>query len=327
MSASEGTSPIRILIVEDAIDQAMFLRAMLESTELYEVDWAQDGGRALQMYSEGEYHFVLTDLNLPGMDGFDLTRELKRISDVPVLAITGYTHQSYFESAYRAGVDALINKPVDRDELLGRLQELRPDLYPAADAGLRVFALAAHPGDAIAGCGGTLARHIDDGAEVMILVLSDDGAGLAAASRAAADALGARLISAPHGEAGDANARQLLLERIVRDLDPNFAYVPSLGDDDVDRREAHRISRGALAGVSTILHYATSTTTLDFRPTAFRDISQVMPRKVAALDQFAEFFGTRPELSPRFAQATARWWGRFARFGEVEPFEFPQARG
>lgn len=327
MSSTADTPRIRILIVEDAIDQAMFLRAMLESTDLFEVAWAQDGGRALQMYADDEYDFVLTDLNLPGMDGFDLTRELKRISKVPVLAVTGYTHQSYFESAYRAGVDALLNKPVDRDELIGRLQELRPELFPAADAGVRVFALAAHPGDAIYGCGGTLARHVNDGAEAMILVLHPGDAALAAAARAAADTLGARVIVPPQGDDEDPAQRQLLLERIIRDLDPDFAYVPSLGDDQPDRREAHRIARGALSDVKTVLHYATATTTLDFRPSAFRDVSGVMTRKMTALDHFSDFVGTRPELSSRFAQASARWWGRFAKFGEVEPFEFPQKGG
>ena len=322
MSATPPNRKIRILIVEDAIDQAMFLRAMLESTELYEVEWAQDGGRALQMFEDHEFDAVLTDLNLPGMDGFDLTRELKRISKVPIIAVTGYTHQSYFESAYRAGADALLNKPVSQDEVVARLRDLLPDLHPSEADGVRVFALGAFPGDAVAALGGTLARHADDGAEVMIYVLRNPGEEHAAAARSAAELLGARVIVAPP-DAPDRTAteRQMLLERVVNDFDPHFAYVPSLADDNVDRREAHRLSKEVFPATAKVLGYATATTTLDFRPTAYRDIEMVMPRKIAALDAFGSLLAQRPDLSPLYTQATARWWGRFRKFGEVEPFE------
>lgn len=320
---STGPRTIRILIVEDSVDQAMFLRGMLESTGWYDVDWAQDGARAVQLFGEQEYDVVLTDLNLPGMDGFDLTREIKRTSTVPVIAVTGYTHQSYFESAYRAGADALVQKPVERDELVGRLREFLPELHPARSEGVRVFALEALPGDAIGGCGGALLRHIDEGAEVLIFLLSPGDAAQLEAGRAAADRLGARIIVGPD-EPTDDDAmveRQLLLERVIREFDPHFAYVPSLGDDRPVRREAHRLSRVAVNGVKTVMAYATGSTTLEFRPTTFRDIAQVVPRKVAALDHFARFGADRPDLSLRFAQAQARYWGRFAGFGEVEPFE------
>lgn len=319
-----GSRTIRVLIVEDAMDQAMLLRAMLTSTELYEVAWAQDGDRALSMFADAEFDVVLTDLNLPGLDGFDLTREIKRTSKTPVVAITGYTHQSYIESAYRAGADGLINKPFDRDELLNKLRELLPDLHPRESEGLKVIAIGALAGDIEAGCGGTLAQFQAAGAEVMVFLVHPGSPQEAACARAAAETMGARVLAGPDIPLQDdaaAAERQLLMERVIREFNPQFAFVPSLGDDTPDRREAHRLCRVAAEGVPNVMAYMTGTTTLEFRPTVFRRIGPVLGRKLEVMKALAPIAKARPDLASDFVRANAHYWGRFAAFGLAEPFE------
>lgn len=312
--------PLRVLVVEDAMDQALLLRSVLES-QGYRVQTAQDGSHALEMYDRGEFDLVVTDLNLPGMDGFDLTKELKKPHRNPaVIAVTAYMHQTYIESAYRAGVDHLLHKPLQPDEFLERIREYFPELHPR-DVGPRpILAVAARPGDATFGCGGTLVRYREAGHEVLIYMLDrgTHGAVGEASARVAAEALGARILFADQ-DAESAVERQLLLERVIKELDPVVAYIPSRADDDPDRREAHRLSLSGLAGVPEVRGYLTPTSTLNFKPDLFEIVGPQMPDKLDAVLSYADL-GEIP-LTGRFVQSAARWWGRFKGFAEVEPFE------
>jgi len=328
---SAPAQPIRVLLVEDALDQALLVRAML-GTDRFEVTHAQDGVRGLELFSTREFDAVITDLNLPGLDGFDLTRELKRLRpDLPVVATTGYTQPGYTESAYRAGVDAVLRKPVDQRELLATLRELLPALHPAPQAPPRILALGARPGDVVLGCGATLAFHRAQGHEVLIFVLANGpaGSGLDAhAAREAAERLGARVILADDtGPQADLAERHLLLDRVVRELRPDVAYIPSMSDHDPYRKEAHRLGRTVLSDTRAVLAYATATVTFDFRPSFFKPVDRYMSQKLEALEAFYGSGAPPRELSARFAQAAARYWGRMASFAEVEPFEVIKGEG
>jgi len=312
--------PLRVLVVEDAMDQALLLRSVLEA-EGYRVQTAQDGTHALEIYDAGDFDLVVTDLNLPGMDGFDLTKELKKPHRNPsVIAVTAYMHQTYIESAYRAGVDHLLHKPLQPEELLERIREYFPELHPK-DVGPRpILAIAARPGDAVFGCGGTLVRYREAGHEVLIYLLDRGPHGDVgeASARVAAQALGARILFADPN-ADSAVERQLLLERVIKEINPAVAYIPSRADDDPDRREAHRLSLSGLSEVPAVRGYLTATSTLDFKPDVFEIVSGQMVDKLDAVLAYADL-GEIP-LTGRFIQSAARWWGRFKDFAEVEPFE------
>lgn len=87
----------------------------------FRVDEAHNGLQALERAFEGPPDVVVTDLNIPGIDGFELTRRLKqdpRTRDVPVLAVTGYAaFASDPARARRAGCDAVLPKPCTPDDL------------------------------------------------------------------------------------------------------------------------------------------------------------------------------------------------------------------
>ncbi|MDT8342115.1 MAG: response regulator [Longimicrobiales bacterium] len=333
MTGADGGAAqrIRVLLVEDALDQALLMRAML-SRDLYDVTHVQDGVRGLELSQEREFDLVVTDLNLPGMDGFDLTRELKRRRpDIPVLATTGYTAPGYAESAYRAGVDGILTKPVQREDLLRTLRDLAPGLHPAAMRPPNVLALGVRAGDVVMGCGATLAFHRAQGHDVLVFVLGTgdpDRREPPQAARQAAERLGARVILADGDEAaGDLTDRQLLLGRVVKELRPDVAYLPSMADHDPFRKEAHRLGRMVLTDTRAVLAYATPSASFDFRPGYFKAVEQYMSVKLEALEPFYGAGRPAREYSARFAQASARYWGRLADFGEVEPFEVIRGEG
>lgn len=329
--ATQNLEPIRVLLVEDALDQALLVRAMLGS-DLYRVVHAQDGMHGLRTFQAQDFDLVITDLNLPGMDGFELTRELKRTHPrTPVLATTGHLDPGYAEAAYRAGVDILLRKPVDRDLLLDEIRKLLPDRHPTPRTPPSVFALAARSGDAVLGCGGTLAFHHAQGHRVVIFVLeaeSDGGALDRRRARQAGERLGARVLMGNRAVTPEEREeRRWLVKRVVQELDPDVAYIPSVADSDPDRLAAHHLGMEVLRDTGAVLAYGTATATLDFRPGFYKAIDSYVSHKLEALEAFQGSPPPPRELSARFAQASARYWGRFADFREVEPFQVIRGEG
>jgi len=111
------------------------------------------------------------------------------------------------------------------------------------------------------------------------------------------------------------------VELAVRDLGPGTVYVPAMDEDHPARREAFRIAKAATTGVPRVLGYQTATTGLDFKPTVFEDVSEFMVMKMESLAAYQAAGAGRLDLTPRMAQAYARYWGRFRKFVEVEAFE------
>jgi CheY-like chemotaxis protein len=321
MSSRPPVPKVQVLLVEDSIEEVFLIRALLEKAGTYQVTTSQDGDQAARLLKERPFDVVITDLNLPGIDGFGLIRLVKaNRPTVPVLALTGYAADHYVEHAYRAGADHVLTKPLDRDELLrqvGALVGTRPATQPRAPT---VLAIGALPGDVEWGCGGQLLAARQRGEEVVVIPLQSR-ADAADAERRGAERLGARLIltdAQPAGPEGT-KARQMLLERIVRELKPHLVLIPSLADGNGERREAHRLARSALGDVPNILAYETSTSTADFHPSRFVDIGPHLDRKIEVLGGYLA--RGRADLDPGFIEATARYWGKHLQFGLAEAYE------
>ncbi len=119
----------RVLIVEDDRDEAEFLRTLLQQQGM-DVEVAKDGGQARAAFTMHQPDFVLLDLILPNVSGFEVCEQLKRINDgVPVLVLTAIDMDDARDLAQRVGADAYMTKPYDPDELLERLQELADELW------------------------------------------------------------------------------------------------------------------------------------------------------------------------------------------------------
>lgn len=314
---------IRVLYVEDAFDQALLVKAFLQSSGAFQVVHAQDGDYAARLVKEEEWDLLVTDLNLPGLDGFELCRLAKAAQPaLPVLAVTGYTGAHYQEQAFRAGATDLLTKPLNKEEFVAKVAELTGLGHQVGRT--HILAVGGLVGDAEMGCGGSLLHHQKDRADIHIVPLCRDeldptGLGLDGARRAAA-AMGAHLVL-DDVALDDTQRRTALLERLIRDLRPQVVYIPAMDDVHPSRREAFRIGKLATGQVSTVLGYQTATTGMDFRPTRFREVGDVMMEKLEALTAYQEVGLSRPDLAPRMAQAYARYWGRLERFTEVEAFE------
>jgi DNA-binding NtrC family response regulator len=101
----------KILVVDDQESMRALLQDMLEVIG-YEVTLAEGGEQALGMLDEAEFSLVLSDLNMPGMDGTTLLKSIKSTRpDLPVVIITGYGTFHTEKRVMKEGADGYISKP------------------------------------------------------------------------------------------------------------------------------------------------------------------------------------------------------------------------
>ncbi len=115
--------PTRVLIVEDDEHARASLRLALEQdgNDVAEAASAEEG---LPAFQRRPSDVVLVDIMLPGADGFDLCRELRRLSDVPILVLTARSDSHDVVAALEAGADDYVIKPAVPKELSARIRAL-----------------------------------------------------------------------------------------------------------------------------------------------------------------------------------------------------------
>jgi len=121
-----------VLIVDDDDGIRASLRLALED-QGYAIDEAGDGETALARLQEHVPDVVLLDLMLPGMDGFECCRQIRRRIDVPVLIVSARNDSHDVVAGLEAGADDYVRKPFNISELTARLRALRRRLRPEAD--------------------------------------------------------------------------------------------------------------------------------------------------------------------------------------------------
>jgi DNA-binding response OmpR family regulator len=115
------TSPLRVLLVEDDERLGRLTARYLESHGLV-VTWVTSGPLALAEVRTRAFDAVLLDLMLPGKDGVEVCRELRRSTDVPVIMVTAREEEADRVIGLDAGADDYVVKPFSSRELLARLQ-------------------------------------------------------------------------------------------------------------------------------------------------------------------------------------------------------------
>ena len=106
----------RILIVDDDEPLATVLTYALRN-EGYQEDWVNDGMKALSYLGINRPDLIVMDIQLPGMDGLEVTRKLKEqpaTADIPVIAVTSYAMKGDREKALAAGCAGYVTKPIDK---------------------------------------------------------------------------------------------------------------------------------------------------------------------------------------------------------------------
>lgn len=126
---------IRILLVEDEKKIAdSLLKGLSENN--YMVDVAYDGFSGKEKMDSGNYNLIILDINLPGMNGFELSRRnrLKK-PHVPVIMLTALNTKSHKIEGFDAGADDYIVKPFDFEELLARIRAILKRVNPEIQSG------------------------------------------------------------------------------------------------------------------------------------------------------------------------------------------------
>ncbi len=145
----------KILVIDDEERIRQFLQRGL-TFEGYRVETAADGPEALDKVRDNPPDLVLLDLMLPGMDGVEVCRRVRTVSDVPILMLTAKEAIEDRVSGLDAGADDYLVKPFSFDELLARVRALlrraqptQPQVYRFADLELDTGTRRGRRGDHI----------------------------------------------------------------------------------------------------------------------------------------------------------------------------------
>jgi CheY-like chemotaxis protein len=121
----DGMRPLRILVVDDNRDTARTEELLLKALG-HEVEVAHDGRSAIAQAHSFRPHAVLLDIGLPEMNGYEVAQTLRSqgLTDVVLVAITGYGRSDDRQRSQAAGFDEHLVKPVDRETLIRTLHDI-----------------------------------------------------------------------------------------------------------------------------------------------------------------------------------------------------------
>ena len=132
-----GAVGTRILAVEDDERIRSAVKLALED-EGWIVDEAESGEEAIEKFKRSTPDVVLIDIMLPGIDGFELCRTLRRTSDVPVVMVTARNDTHDIVAGLEAGADDYLTKPFAPKELSARIRALLRRIRPSAQGHARL---------------------------------------------------------------------------------------------------------------------------------------------------------------------------------------------
>jgi two-component system, cell cycle response regulator DivK len=118
----------RILVVEDTDDNLRILRDLLTASG-FELIEATDGAEGVVLAQRERPDLVLMDIQLPVIDGYEATRQIRAIpelADVPIIAVTSYALSGDDAKAFAAGCDGYVAKPFSPRQLLAKIREFLP---------------------------------------------------------------------------------------------------------------------------------------------------------------------------------------------------------
>jgi two-component system chemotaxis response regulator CheY len=118
---------MKVLVVDDFSTMRRIVKNLLRDLGFTNIQEADDGSTALPMLQSGEFDFVVTDWNMPGMQGIDLLRAIRAdasLSHIPVLMVTAEAKKEQIVMAAQAGVNGYIVKPFTAATLKTKLDKI-----------------------------------------------------------------------------------------------------------------------------------------------------------------------------------------------------------
>ena len=122
-----NAAALKFLIVDDFSTMRRIVRNLLKEIGYQNADEAEDGVSALQKLRSGRFDFVVSDVNMPNMNGFELLRTIRAdsaLSSMPVLLVTAEAKKEDIISAAQAGASGYIVKPFTKATLEDKLNAI-----------------------------------------------------------------------------------------------------------------------------------------------------------------------------------------------------------
>ena len=126
---------MHILVVDDFSTMRRIVRNLLKEIGFANVDEAEDGQVALNKLRAGAFEFVVSDLNMPNMNGFELLRQIRaddKLKSLPVLLVTAEAKKEDIVTAAQIGASGYIVKPFTKATLEEKVQKILQKLMAAA---------------------------------------------------------------------------------------------------------------------------------------------------------------------------------------------------
>jgi PAS domain S-box-containing protein len=126
--AREDLKSLYILLVEDNTANQLLIQAFLKKTP-YKIDMAENGEIALEKFKAGTYNLVLMDIEMPVMDGYTATKEIRkwekenRQKATPIIALTAHALKGHTQKSLEAGCNVHLTKPIKKMDLLAAIKK------------------------------------------------------------------------------------------------------------------------------------------------------------------------------------------------------------
>jgi two-component system cell cycle response regulator DivK len=118
----------RILVIEDQEDNRQIVRDLMTASG-YELIEATTGEEGIEAAARETPDLILMDIQLPGIDGYEVTRRIKanpKLKKIPIIAVTSYALSGDDKKAFAAGCDGYVTKPYSPRLLLAKIREYLP---------------------------------------------------------------------------------------------------------------------------------------------------------------------------------------------------------
>ena len=118
---------MKILVVDDFSTMRRIIKNLLKDLGFTNIQEADDGSTALPMLQQGDFDFVVTDWNMPGMSGIELVKNIRAnpiMANMPILMVTTESKREQIIEAAKAGVDSYIVKPFTAGTLKEKLEKV-----------------------------------------------------------------------------------------------------------------------------------------------------------------------------------------------------------
>jgi LmbE family N-acetylglucosaminyl deacetylase len=318
----------KILIIDDDHDLLYIMSRWVTNLGNCMVKIVDNGPQAKNLILKQAWDLIITDVYLNECTGLEIARLVKKVNPkCQILMVSGYANTDISISALNMHVQAFLLKPLNKRDFLNKIIEL---LNKANCTGTRkrILAIGAHPDDVEIGCGGTLLRHKAENDDICILTLTNGEKGGQSDMRSLESKKASKIINA-HLILGNLIDTKVthgsktikVIERVVQQYKPDIIYTHSNHDAHQDHSNCYKATLVAARLVENLECYQSPSSTVNFKPTRFSDITQQLKQKLELIKCYASQYEKCRYLKQSLISSTAEYWGRFSTYGMVEPFE------